>query len=147
GADSITFHIEATPHPHRLLGAIAEAGCVPGLAINPGTPAGAASELAGLAGIICCMTVNPGWGGQRFIPTSPGKVEQLRALDGAPAIEVDGGIDVNTAFSVVEAGADLLVAGSAIFAADDPASAYHAIAAAAGAVGSPTDDEPGPRSA
>ena len=80
------------------------------------------------------MTVNPGWGGQPFIPESPDKVERLRAtLAGEAAIEVDGGIDPSTAGSVAEAGAGLFVAGSAIFGADDPAAAYRAIAEAAGA--------------
>jgi ribulose-phosphate 3-epimerase len=133
GADSITVHIEATPHPHRLMGAIAEAGCLPGLALNPGTPADALSDVASLAGIICAMSVNPGWGGQKFIPSSPAKIERLRALGEGPRIEVDGGVDTTTAPLVAEAGASLLVAGSAIFGADDPAAAYGAIAEAAGA--------------
>jgi ribulose-phosphate 3-epimerase len=133
GADSITVHIEATPHPHRLMGAIAEAGCLPGLALNPGTPADALSDVASLAGIICAMSVNPGWGGQKFIPSSPVKIERLRALGEGPRIEVDGGVDTTTAPLVAAAGASLLVAGSAIFGADEPAAAYAAIAAAAGA--------------
>jgi ribulose-phosphate 3-epimerase len=133
GADSITVHIEATPHPHRLMGAIAEAGCLPGLALNPGTPADALSDVASLAGIICAMSVNPGWGGQKFIPSSPAKIERLRALGEGPRIEVDGGVDTTTAPLVAAAGASLLVAGSAIFGADEPAAAYAAIAAAAGA--------------
>jgi ribulose-phosphate 3-epimerase len=133
GADSISFHAEATPHPHRLLGAIAEAGCRPGLALNPGTPVEAAAELTELAAILLCMTVNPGWGGQRFIGRSPGKVGRLRALGDGPKIEVDGGIDAETAPLVTAAGAELLVAGSAVFGSDDPAAAYARIAAAAGA--------------
>jgi ribulose-phosphate 3-epimerase len=133
GADSITVHVEATSHPHRLLGAIAEAGCVPGLALNPGTPAEALSEVSSLAGIICAMSVNPGWGGQKFIPGSPAKIERLRALGEGPRIEVDGGVDTATAPLVAAAGASLLVAGSAIFGADEPAAAYGAIAEAAGA--------------
>jgi ribulose-phosphate 3-epimerase len=133
GADSITVHIEATPHPHRLMGAIAEAGCLPGLALNPGTPADALSDVASLAGIICAMSVNPGWGGQKFIPSSPAKIERLRALGEGPRIAVDGGVDTTTAPLVAAAGASLLVAGSAIFGADEPAAAYAAIAAAAGA--------------
>lgn len=133
GADSITFHIEATPHPHRLLGAIRDAGCLAGLALNPGTPVAAASELVGLADILLCMTVNPGWGGQRFISTSPHKISGLRALGEGPLIGVDGGIDAATAPIVAEAGADLFVAGSAVFGQADPAAAYAEIAAAAGA--------------
>lgn len=130
GADSISVHVEATPHPHRLLGAIREAGCLAGLALNPGTPASAASELAELADLLLCMSVNPGWGGQRFIPTSPHKVAGLRALGERALIEVDGGIDAETAPIVAQSGADLFVAGSAIFGRPDPAEAYAEIAAA-----------------
>jgi ribulose-phosphate 3-epimerase len=134
GADSITFHQEATPHANRTLHAIRELGCLAGVAINPGTPAEAVGELGGYADIVLCMTVNPGWGGQSFIATSPAKVERLRPLVGEARIEVDGGIDTTTAGSVAAAGASLFVAGSAVFGAEDPAAAYAAIAAAAGAV-------------
>jgi len=133
GADSITFHEEATPHAHRTLHAIRELGCLAGVAINPGTPVEAVAELRGSADIVLCMTVNPGWGGQSFIPTSPAKVERLAPLVGEARIEVDGGVDTATAGSVAAAGASLFVAGSAVFGADDPAAAYTAIAAAAGA--------------
>lgn len=138
GADLITFHAEATPHAHRLVGAIHEAGCLAGVAINPGTAVEAIAEVATAADLLLCMTVNPGWGGQAFIESSPGKVSRLAAIagvaDGAEAaIEVDGGVDAGTAPRVVEAGANLLVAGSAIFGATDPAAAYAGIAAAAGA--------------
>jgi ribulose-phosphate 3-epimerase len=133
GADSITIHAEATPHTNRTLHAIREAGCRAGLAINPGTPVEAARELGAAADILLCMTVNPGWGGQAFIPESPDKVKRLRGVAAAPAIEVDGGIDERTAPLVAEAGATLFVAGSAVFGAEDPAAAYQAIAAAAGA--------------
>jgi ribulose-phosphate 3-epimerase len=133
GADSITFHEEATPHANRTLHAISELGCLAGVAINPGTPAEAVAELGGYADIVLCMTVNPGWGGQSFIVTSPAKVERLRALAGEARIEVDGGIDTTTAGSVATAGASLFVAGSAVFGADDPATAYSEIASAAGA--------------
>src|SRR5215210_1088680 len=131
GADSITIHAEATPHAHRTLGAIRELGCLAGIALNPGTPAEAVAELRGMADIVLCMTVNPGWGGQAFIETSPDKVSRLAALAGGAAIEVDGGIDPSTAGSVAGAGANLFVAGSAVFKASDPASAYTAIADAA----------------
>ena len=133
GADSITFHAEATPHTNRTLSAIRELGCLAGIAINPGTPADAVSALTGYADIFLCMTVNPGWGGQPFIPESPAKVARLRELVGEAAIEVDGGIDPSTAGSVSEAGAGLFVAGSAIFGSEDPAAAYNSIAEAAGA--------------
>jgi len=136
GADSITFHAEATPHTNRTLSAIRELGCFAGIAINPGTPPESLAELGDYADLALCMTVNPGWGGQPFIPESPDKVKRLRAaIGGGPAIEVDGGVDPKTAGSVSEAGANLFVAGSAIFGADDPAAAYAAIAAAAGAPG------------
>jgi ribulose-phosphate 3-epimerase len=134
GADSITFHEEATPHANRTLAAIRDLGCLAGVAINPGTPVESLSELRGLADVVLCMTVNPGWGGQSFIPGSPDKVARLSALLGAASrIEVDGGIDAGTAGSVADAGASLFVAGSAVFGSDDPAAAYTAIAEAAGA--------------
>ena len=94
GADCITIHQEADPHAYRTLGAIREAGCLAGLALNPGTPAAAIAELGAAADVFLCMTVNPGWGGQAFIPTSPDKVARMRALaPGEVKIEVDGGID------------------------------------------------------
>ena len=133
GADSITIHAEADPHRHRTLAAIREAGCLAGIALNPGTPAAAIGELGGLAEIVLCMTVNPGWGGQAFIERSPGKVAALAELLPEAAIEVDGGIDAATVGSVAEAGASLFVAGSAIFGAGDPAAAYAEITRAAGA--------------
>jgi ribulose-phosphate 3-epimerase len=133
GADSITFHEEATPHANRTLAAIRELGCLAGIALNPGTPAEALAELRDLADIVLCMTVNPGWGGQSFIVASPDKVSRLVPLIGKAKIEVDGGIDASTAGSVAEAGASLFVAGSAVFGAADPAAAYSEIAMAAGA--------------
>lgn len=133
GADSITFHEEATPHAHRTLTAVREFGCLAGIAINPGSPVEAVAELRGMADVVLCMTVNPGWGGQSFIATSPGKVERLAPLVGEARIEVDGGVDATTAGSLAAAGAHLFVAGSAIFNTPDPATAYAEIAAAAGA--------------
>jgi ribulose-phosphate 3-epimerase len=136
GADCITIHHEADPHAHRTLGAIREAGCLAGLALNPATPTSAIAELGDAADVLLCMTVNPGWGGQAFIPSSPAKVERMR--EAAPEdvkIEVDGGIDPSTAGSVAEAGASLFVAGSAVFGKDDPGEAYRAIAGAIGRTG------------
>jgi ribulose-phosphate 3-epimerase len=133
GADSITFHAEATPHINRTLNAIRELGCLAGLAINPGTPVAAVSESVHDADVFLCMTVNPGWGGQPFIADSPDKVRRLATVVGDAAIEVDGGIDPGTAGSVSDAGAGLFVAGSAVFGAGDPGAAYNAIAEAAGA--------------
>ncbi|HEY6636893.1 MAG TPA: ribulose-phosphate 3-epimerase [Solirubrobacterales bacterium] len=133
GADSITFHAEATPHINRTLNAIRELGCLAGLALNPGTPVGAVGESIHDADLFLCMTVNPGWGGQPFIADSPDKVRRLASLVGDGIIEVDGGIDSGTAGSVADAGAALFVAGSGVFGSDDPATAYAAIADAAGA--------------
>ncbi len=133
GADSITFHEEATPHANRTLAAIRELGCLAGVAINPGTPVEAVAELCGHADIVLCMTVNPGWGGQAFVEGSPGKVSRLSSLAGEATIEVDGGIDTTTAGPIAAAGASLFVAGSAVFGSDDPAAAYTEIAKAAGA--------------
>jgi ribulose-phosphate 3-epimerase len=134
GADSITFHAEATPHINRTLNAIRGLGCLAGLAINPGTAVAAVGESANDADIFLCMTVNPGWGGQPFIADSPDKVRRLREVVGQGAIEVDGGIDPGTAGGVAAVGADLFVAGSAVFGSSDPAAAYSAIVEAAGAV-------------
>jgi ribulose-phosphate 3-epimerase len=133
GADSITIQVEATPNVHYALRMIRDAGCLAGLAINPGTPTEAVSEVAGAVDFVLCMTVNPGWGGQEFIPSSPDKVRRLRALVGSELpIQVDGGISAKTIASVADEGATLFVAGSAIFGAADPAAAYSEIAAAAG---------------
>jgi ribulose-phosphate 3-epimerase len=135
GADSITVHFEATPNIHYALHAIREAGCNAGLALNPGTPVTAVDALAGAYDLLLCMTVNPGWGGQPYIPASDAKIAALRAriLDGTP-IEVDGGIDASTAGPAATAGATLFVAGSSIFGKPDPAAAYRAVAEAAGAI-------------
>lgn len=130
GADSITVHAEATPHIHRLVGQIHEAGCGAGVAINPGTPVEALAEVASDADLLLCMSVNPGWGGQAFIEASTDKVKRMRQLGSDAAIEVDGGLDAKTAPLVATEGASLFVAGSAIFGKDDPAAAYAEIAAA-----------------
>jgi ribulose-phosphate 3-epimerase len=133
GADGITLHVEATPHVHYAVKAVHDAGCRAGIALNPATPPEAVSQLAGVVDLVLCMTVNPGWGGQRYIEHSERKVKQLKNLLPQAAIEVDGGIDTTTAPEVAAAGARLFVAGSAVFGADDPAAAYKAIAQAAGA--------------
>jgi ribulose-phosphate 3-epimerase len=130
GADCVTFHVEADAHAHRTLGAIREAGAMAGLALNPGTPAAAASAVAEVADLLLCMSVNPGWGGQEFIPGAIAKLAQLRELASEPLLEVDGGIDAGTAPGAAEAGATLFVAGSAVFGETDPAAAYARIAAA-----------------
>jgi ribulose-phosphate 3-epimerase len=135
GADSITLHVEATPHLNYALSAIREAGAAASAAINPGTPPSVLAEVTDLLGMALCMTVNPGWGGQPFIPASLDKIERLRdLLPAGTALEVDGGVDPATAGPCAAAGANVFVAGSAIFGAADPAAAYAAIAEAAGAV-------------
>jgi ribulose-phosphate 3-epimerase len=131
GADGITIHVESTPHANYALAAVRDAGCRAGLALCPSTPVQAVSEVLGDFDLVLCMTVNPGWGGQRFLPGSPGKIERLRALVGpGPAVEVDGGIDAATVAPCAAAGATVFVAGSAIFGAVDPAGAYEALSAA-----------------
>jgi len=134
GANIITIHQEATPHVHFTLERIREAGCLAGLALNPSTPVAAAEELGDMVDLLLCMTVNPGWSGQSFIEASVPKVERLRAQlpDGVP-VEVDGGIGEKTAPRCIEAGATVLVAGSAVMGSDDPAESYRSIAGAAGA--------------
>jgi ribulose-phosphate 3-epimerase len=135
GADSITFHAEATPHIAYTAGLIREAGAGVGLAINPGTPVVALAEVTAAIDLALCMTVNPGWGGQPFIAHSLEKLPRVRALVGAEvAVEVDGGIDPQTAPSCRQAGASVFVAGSAIFTAADPGDAYRAIAASVDAL-------------
>jgi ribulose-phosphate 3-epimerase len=129
GADVITVHAEATAHAHRALGAVRDAGCMAGLALNPATPVGIVAETAELVDVVLCMSVNPGWGGQAFIPASLGKLARLRAAAGArPVLEIDGGVDAETAAPCAQAGAGLLVAGSAIFGSGDPGTAYRRLA-------------------
>jgi ribulose-phosphate 3-epimerase len=128
GAGTITLHAEATPHIHYALAAVREAGCRAGLAVNPATPLGVFAEVS--CDQALCMTVNPGWGGQTFIPESLDRIGRLRALVGEGVdIEVDGGIDEETAGPCAQAGATLFVAGTAIFGADDPGAAYARLAA------------------
>jgi ribulose-phosphate 3-epimerase len=130
GADSITFHAEATPHVAYAANLIRESGACVGLAFNPGTAVGALAEVTELLDMALCMTVNPGWGGQAFIAHSLEKLPRVRALVGSDvAVEVDGGIESLTAPPCLEAGANVFVAGSAIFSAPDPAETYRAIAA------------------
>ncbi len=134
GAGSITVHAEATSHLAYAVERVRELGVGAGVAINPATPPAALSEVAELLDLALCMTVNPGWGGQPFIARSPAKIARLRELLGARvAIEVDGGVDPDTAPLCRQAGASLFVAGSAIFGTPSPGEAYLAIARAAGA--------------
>jgi ribulose-phosphate 3-epimerase len=132
GADGITVHFEATPHVNYALQAVRDAGCRAGLALNPSTPAAAVTEVTGEADLVLCMTVNPGWGGQRFLGGSPAKLLRLRELlPDETVVEVDGGIVPATAAECAAAGARLFVAGSAVFGADDPAAVVRDIAHAA----------------
>ena len=129
GAHSITFHAEATPHISHTANLIREGGAGVGLAINPGTAVGELAEMAQAIDVALCMTVNPGWGGQPFITHSLDKLPRVRAIVGHDvAVEVDGGIDPETAPPCRAAGANLFVAGSAIFTSGDPGDAYRALA-------------------
>ena len=116
GADILTAHVEAGPHIHRTLQAIRAAGMKAGVALNPGTPAEAVGHVLDLCDLICVMTVNPGFGGQKFIDMTA-KVRKLREMigDREVHVEIDGGVDPTTAPLVRAAGADVLVAGSAVF--------------------------------
>lgn len=122
GADSITVHAEVSPHLHRTLGRIKELGCKTGVAINPSTPVAMIEHALSLCDIVLIMSVNPGFGGQKFIPVALEKLASLRVLQqsgrGDFILSVDGGIDQVTAPLVVEAGAERLVAGSALFGAN-----------------------------
>ena len=117
GADILTVHLEAGAHVHRSLQAVRAAGCKAGLAINPGTGLDAVAGLLDMVDLICVMTVNPGFGGQKFIPGMLDKVRKISAMIGDRPIhlEIDGGVTAENARSLVQAGADVLVAGSALF--------------------------------
>lgn len=131
GADSITVHVEATPHLHYALQAIKAEGCLTGVALNPGTPAEAISAVE--ADMVLCMTVNPGWGGQAFLEPSIAKLGRIRELVGeTKPIEVDGGIGADTAARCAAAGATVFVAGTAVFGAQNPGEAVKTISAAVG---------------
>ncbi len=135
GADNITVHVEATPHLHYALAKIRDEGATAGAALSPATPADALAEVAQeTLDLALCMSVNPGWSAQQFIPASLDKLARMRrALPDHVALEVDGGVHERTAGPCAQAGANLLVTGSGVFDSPDPAAAYAAIAAAAGA--------------
>jgi ribulose-phosphate 3-epimerase len=133
GATNITIHAEATPHLDYTIHAIQDAGCTAGVAITPSTPIEALAEIRGELWSALCMTVNPGWGGQRFIPASLDKIRRLRTLIGPDVeLEVDGGIDVETAAPCADAGASLFVAGTSVFGTPDPGAAFRQVSAEAG---------------
>jgi len=137
GAASVSVHAEAVVHLHRTVHFIKSLGAKAGVALNPATPVSALEQIAGDVDYVLVMTVNPGFGGQTFIPRSESKVRAVRELlrrEGSTApIEVDGGIDVRTAPGIVAAGADILVAGNAIFGSPDPERAIRDLRAAAAA--------------
>jgi ribulose-phosphate 3-epimerase len=132
GADHITFHIEATDSPKRLIEQIHGRGLTAGVCIKPKTPVDSVQDILSLCDMVLVMTVEPGFGGQKLIPETLGKIKQIRQMAGPDLrIQVDGGIDHSTAKSVVENGADTLVAGNAIFGQADRPAAIQAILAAA----------------
>jgi ribulose-phosphate 3-epimerase len=124
GAKMVSVHVEADAHLHRTLASIKGAGALAGVVINPATPVESLTEALSFADYVLVMSVNPGFGGQKFIGTSVDKVRRLRQMIDERRldirIEIDGGIDVDNIASVVAAGAEIIVAGSAIFGADDP---------------------------
>lgn len=131
GADIITFHVEAARHPHRVLQAIKAAGCRAGICLNPGTPLSMVEELVPDLDMVVIMSVNPGYGGQKFIPGSLDKIARLRQMldeKGSKAdIEVDGGVTTDNCRALAEAGANVLVAGSAVYKAQDIPTAIKAL--------------------
>jgi ribulose-phosphate 3-epimerase len=135
GADWVSVHVEATRHLQRCLATIRKAGARAGAALNPGTPTGALSAAWADLDYAVVMSVNPGWGGQPFLPGSVGKVRRVKAeaseAAARVAIEVDGGVDSDNAGLLAGAGAEILVAGTAIYGASDPASAIAQLRAAA----------------
>jgi ribulose-phosphate 3-epimerase len=135
GADWISVHAEATRHLQRCLDTIRRGGARAGAAVNPGTPVSALAASWGDLDFALVMSVNPGWGGQKFLPSSVGKVRRVRedalAQRARAAIEVDGGVDASNAAELVEAGAEILVAGTAIYGQEDPSAAIQKLRAAA----------------
>jgi ribulose-phosphate 3-epimerase len=131
GASWISVHVEASPHLHRVLQQIAAAGCKPGVVLNPHTPLSAVEEILGDVHHVLLMSVNPGFGGQSFIPQVEDKLRRLHALRKARGlgflIEIDGGIKAQNARQVCASGCDVLVAGSAIYGAEDYAAALRAM--------------------
>ncbi len=142
GASYLTVHVETCPHLHRTIQSIKEKGVKAGVTLNPATPLGSVEEILPDVDLLLIMSVNPGFGGQRFIPGVLDKIRQARAMirkTGRPVLlEVDGGIKVDNAGAIVEAGADILVAGSAVF--ETPGRDYRTVIARLRAAGSTTGD-------
>jgi len=124
GADVLTVHVEACRHLHRNIQQIKALGMKAGVALNPHTPVSSIEEIIADVDLVCVMSVNPGFGGQKFIPATLAKIKQLKALITAKhstaLIEVDGGVTLENASSIIEAGADVLVAGNTVFASSSP---------------------------
>jgi ribulose-phosphate 3-epimerase len=124
GADVLTVHAEACTHLHRTLQAIKDAGMQAGVALNPHTPVSVLEDVIADIDVVCIMSVNPGFGGQKFIQNTYAKVRKLRTMisahKSATLIEVDGGVNATNCTDLVEAGADVLVAGSFVFSSNDP---------------------------
>jgi len=142
GADSITVHVETCPHIHYTLDRIKQLGCRAGVTLNPGTPVEAVWEASRYADVLLCMSVNPGWGGQRFIPATLDRLPRLRDYargrgDDGVAVEVDGGVNRGTIRDVFDAGANILVAGSAIFDAPSPGESFRELTGIVAAAGDP----------
>jgi len=136
GASMLSVHVEAVVHLHRTVHAIKRLGCQAGVVLNPATPVVALEEIAGDVDYVLVMSVNPGFGGQTFIPRSESKVRAVRALleasgNGRAPVEIDGGVDPGNAARIVAAGVGILVAGAAIFAQPDPEQATRRLRAAA----------------
>jgi ribulose-phosphate 3-epimerase len=135
GAHMVSVHVEAVPHLHRTLAFIRSLGALAGAVINPATPASALEAIAGDLDYVVVMSVNPGFGGQKFIPQSLDKIRRVRAVLGAAGssapIEIDGGVDANNIESIAAAGASIFVAGQAIFGTSDPEGATRALRARA----------------
>ena len=132
GADHLTVHLEACTHLHRSIQGIKAAGMKAGVAINPHSPVHLLEDVLGDIDVVCLMSVNPGFGGQRFIPRTLNKIQELvmlRKSTGSKAlIEIDGGVSEANAKEIVRAGADVLVAGNSVFGASDPRGAIKALA-------------------
>jgi ribulose-phosphate 3-epimerase len=137
GASMLSVHVEVLPHLHRTLQAIKQLGARAGVALNPSTPVAAIEEVAADVDFVLVMSVNPGFGGQAFLPRAESKVRAVRALldrvGNAAPVEIDGGIDASNIARVVAAGAEIIVAGNAVFSHGDPAAAVAALRTAASA--------------
>jgi ribulose-phosphate 3-epimerase len=133
GADSCTVHVETCPHLHRVLAQIHELGMRAGVTLNPATPVVAIADAMRDADHVLCMSVDPGWGGQAFIEASYARLREIHGrLPAGRGLEIDGGVGPKNAGACVAAGANLVVAGSAIYGQPSPGDAYRAIVAAAG---------------